>query len=102
MPQLQGFINMRGFFIINLKDPPTKRTYQGGRTFGCTCRDFPWFQTQRRIQKVESRVGYIKLTDKCCVHTETNEKGQGTNWCTSNRCYFGYQEIVIHTKEKVT
>lgn len=90
-------------FINNLKDPSTKRTYQGERTFGCTCRDpLPWFQAQGRVQKVESRVDYIKLTDKYCVHTETNQKGQGTNWCTSHRWHLRYQEIVIHTKEKVT
>lgn len=50
------------------KDPPTKRTYQGERTFSFTCRDLPLFQPQRRIQKVESRVGetvgYVKLQKK--------------------------------------
>lgn len=53
----------------------------------------PLFQPQGRIQKVETRVGYIKPIVEHCIHTETSQIGQGTNGSTSHRWYLGHQEI---------
>lgn len=77
-----SFAMTTGIWFATTEGSSYKRTYQGERTFSFTCRDLlPWFQPRGRIQKVESRVGYVKLTEKCCVNTETNQTGQGTNWC---------------------